>query len=69
MAGGLLSNENCAVLTAQFIRPPRSAAEPRFARDGTGIDHSKLLTGGNVLPNRRLHLMVDERSLHLGPGQ
>jgi hypothetical protein len=68
MAGGLLSTENCAVLTAQFIRPPRRAAEPRFARDGTGIDHSKLRTGG-VLPNRRLHLMVDECSLRLAPGQ
>jgi hypothetical protein len=58
MAGGLLSTEICTVLTAQFIRPPRSAAESRFARDGTGIDHSKRRTGGDVLANRRLHLMV-----------
>ena len=28
MAGGLLSREKCTVLNAQFIRPPRSAAEP-----------------------------------------
>ena len=68
MAGDLLSTENCTVLTAHFFRPPRSAVEPRFARDGTGIDHPERRTGGDVLPNRSLHLVVDERSFRLAPG-
>ncbi len=57
MAGGLLSTENCKVLTAQFIRPPRSAAEPGIAVSLTAPFRSAL-PNGIVSPVVRARVMA-----------
>jgi hypothetical protein len=57
MAGGLLSTENCTVVTAQFIRPPRSAAEPGIVVSLTA-PYRSALPNGIVSPVVRARVMA-----------